>query len=1053
MRLPIGWYAGWVAALAVLCFTAPDQRLAVWALLGATSVAAILFGIRRNRPRRTSPWYLLAAAIALFASGDAVNNLPPSVTQEHEWLLLTSGGLYLAMIPLLMMTIIRLTRTGAGNRDQASALDSLALTTGAGLLLWIFLIAPSLRDPLLAPMDTITAVLFPLTDLVLLAAVTRFMIAVKPSPAVLLLVFGTMGLFVSDVLFGLTQLKAEWQRGTATDLGWIAFYALWGAAALHPSMVELTKPRILQPPSAELRRLLLPALSCLVGPVVLLVQASNGPVRDGLAIAVASAAALALSIPRVAGIMITHRHGLNRERGLRGAAAALVSATDAGEVEAIVLRTVADLIPRRAEHQAYFAVREQWAIGSVGAGNACLISRLDGADPVNGVELRPAQALLPDSLTNHRFELLLVCPLSLDGSSGRGSNIGVLLVTAAETTLIGIQGVLDVLTTQAALALDRIRLTADNKRQANDEYFRTLVQNAADIILIVEDDGTIRYASPSASVILDDDVTGTALRDLVHANSRDSLNAVLDRARADGGEPEMPPVLQLADGSTHIELACRDLREAPSVHGLVVTLRDVTTRIRMQRELHQRAYYDSLTGLANRTAFVERLTDAVQQAGQTGATVGVILLDLDEFKAVNDRCGHETGDTLLIAASQRLSSLLLPGLDDSLPLGVPARLGSDEFAVLVERAGCYTEVDELARRIVAEFAAPFVLPDGDVVTATTSAGVSTAAAGGETAPDMLRFADLALYAAKADGKARWVGYDRDRHMAMRERMELRADLHDAVTDPDQIDTQFALLYQPIVDLTDDSGVGFEALVRWQHPTRGMVSPLDFIDLAEESPEVISLLGAWVLRTGLATAARWYHRPTAGGRPPYVSINVSPAQFRTPGFADLVRTELVKVDLPPELLLLEITESMLLDRATDVWADLQGLQQLGVRVAIDDFGTGFSSLSYLQRAPVDVLKLDRSFTSTVTTSPTQFAVVDGVIRLAERINMRVVAEGIETAADRDVLRGLGCHLGQGYFYAKPMPLVEADRWFARNSSADRALAPAADGPAGRPPGAG
>ena len=1031
-RRSIGWYGGWIAALTALYYAAPGWHVVVWGVIGVCSVAAIAVGTWRNRPRRISPWCFLAMALVMFVTGNTVNNLPQSVMQRHDWLPTLVGALYLAIFPLLIVAVVMLTRAGAGNRDPASLMDSLALACGVGLLLWTVLVAPHLRDPNLTLLDSITAILFPLGDLALVAAVTRLMIAVRRSPAVLLLIFGAAGLFVSDVLYGLAQLHGQWQRGTVVDLGWIAFYGLWGAAALHPSMVELTKPRILRQPSASLRRLLLPGLSCLIGPSVLLAEAVSGSVRDGMAIAVISTMTLGLSLPRVAGVMITHRQGLDRERGLRSAAADLLSATDAAEVEAIVLRTVAQLVPRRTHHRAFFAVRDLWATGAVGGEGGLLLARLDETCPVSATELRQTRALPAEIATQiAEFETTLVCPLALDDLPTRASNVGVLLVAAAEMTLISIQGVVDVLATQAALALDRIRLTADNKRRASDEYFRTLVQNAADVILIVEDDGTIRYASPSAAAVVGaDDLLGAALPDVVHASSRHALAAVLDLARAGGPEPELPPVLQLADGSTHIELDCRDLRGAPSVRGLVVTLRDVTARIRMQRELHQRAYYDAMTGLANRTAFVERLAAAVDKASGTGATVGVILLDLDDFKAVNDRLGHATGDAVLIEASRRLSGLLIPGLDTATPLGLPARLGSDEFAVLVERAPRQADVDELARRIVAEFAAPFVLADvDDTVTATASVGVATTVTD-ETAQDLLRHADLALYAAKGDGKARWGRYDRDRHMVMLRRMELRAELHKAVSSPDLTDAQFVLVYQPIVDLATGDTVAFEALLRWHHPTRGLVPPLDFIDLAEESPEVISRLGAWVLRTGIAAAARWYHHhPTAGKRPPYISVNVSPAQFRTPGFTDLVRVELAKAGLPPELLLLEITESLLLDRANDVWNDLRGLQDLGVRIAIDDFGTGYSSLSYLQSAPVDILKLDRSFISTITTSPTQFAVVESVFRLAERLSMRVVAEGIETTGDRDALRGLGCHLGQGYLYARPMSLEDADRWLA------------------------
>ncbi len=448
-----------------------------------------------------------------------------------------------------------------------------------------------------------------------------------------------------------------------------------------------------------------------------------------------------------------------------------------------------------------------------------------------------------------------------------------------------------------------------------------------------------------------------------------------------------------------------------------MTLRDVTEQRRLERELTHRAFHDALTGLANRVLFAERVQDAIGRGAHRGDLVGVLFIDLDDFKVVNDTMGHESGDHLLRGVARRLTEALRQH-------DTAARLGGDEFAALIEDAHDVGAIEEVADRIAAALREPFVI-DGQLVTCAASIGVGTTA-DATNGQDLLRQADLALYVAKGSGKGQWRRYQPDLHTAIVERLALRADLDQAVHDK-----AFALEFQPIVAIDSGQTSGFEALVRWDHPTRGRLLPDEFIDVAEESGLVVPI-GDWVLRAAVTAAARW--RDQQPGHPPYVSINVSAWQFRSPGFVARVRRELSTAGLPPRCLMLEITESLLLRDDDQVWDDLTELRQIGVRVAIDDFGTGYSSLSYLRHVPLDVLKIDRLFTGTIASSRQQRALVDGIVRLAHTLGLEVVAEGIETAAERDLLARIGCPYGQGYLFSRPMELERALLWLRREAVA-------------------
>jgi diguanylate cyclase (GGDEF)-like protein len=447
--------------------------------------------------------------------------------------------------------------------------------------------------------------------------------------------------------------------------------------------------------------------------------------------------------------------------------------------------------------------------------------------------------------------------------------------------------------------------------------------------------------------------------------------------------------------------------------------------------LRHRALHDALTGLPNRVLFQDRIAQQLAAAKRTGMIVGVLFVDLDDFKVVNDTKGHSVGDDLLVAAAERLGALVRES-------DTAARLGGDEFAILIGGVEDPAAVEAAAERVVVTFAEPFALATG-LVTSTVTVGVATSLDSTDT-DELLRHADLALYAAKSAGKRQWRRYQPVLSAGLLRRRELQEALAEAV------DTSaFTLLYQPIIDLGSGELAGFEALVRWPHPQWGMMRPDQFITLAEETGQIIAL-GAWVLRRATADLARWrreFIAPAAPGQPRarpaspagrrpaakrpdlYVSVNVSARQFDDSGFADSVRGVLVTTGLESTALMLELTETALLRRDERLHSDLAELKGIGVKLAIDDFGTGYSSLSYLRELPIDVVKMDKSFVEGIADSGQRLALAEGIVQIARTLRLEVIAEGIETEIQRDLLASMGCHYGQGYLLAMPMPCSEVE----------------------------
>jgi diguanylate cyclase (GGDEF)-like protein/PAS domain S-box-containing protein len=446
-------------------------------------------------------------------------------------------------------------------------------------------------------------------------------------------------------------------------------------------------------------------------------------------------------------------------------------------------------------------------------------------------------------------------------------------------------------------------------------------------------------------------------------------------------------------------------------------LSDITDQKVLEEQLKHQAFHDPLTGLANRALFVDRVKHALERAVRESTRVAVLFFDLDDFKTINDSLGHNSGDELLVAVASRLSDCLRPG--DTF-----ARFGGDEFAIFLEDTSL-SSATSVAYRLIDGLGEPFVLGKREVMV-HASIGIEFAEAHETTAGELLRNADVAMYVAKGKGKARYELFDPSMHTAALRRLEIKSELKHAIED-----NRFVLHYQPIVSLKESSLLGIEALIRWNHPRRGLIAPVEFIPLAEESGLIVPL-GRWVLLEACRQARDWpITDPEIS-----LSVNVSPRQFQHPGLVEDVANALWDSGIDPSILTIEITESVLIHDTEAAIEKLGRLKDFGVRIAVDDFGTGFSSLGYLQRFPIDILKIDKSFIEGVGSGTEEEAIAHAIIKLGGSLGLEVVAEGIEELDQVDALQSLRCERGQGFYFSKPVDAATMGKIIATGKFPDQ-----------------
>ena len=544
--------------------------------------------------------------------------------------------------------------------------------------------------------------------------------------------------------------------------------------------------------------------------------------------------------------------------------------------------------------------------------------------------------------------------------------------------------------------------------------FNALIRNTADVIAIVAADGTISYVTPTAERIFGfaaQDLIGQRLDELVLVDDRVRLREFLARDLAQSGasgvvEARVP---RGDERQRVVEIHGSNMDHEPAIGGRLLNLRDMTDRKGMEEQLKRMALHDPLTLLPNRSLFRDRVEHSVAVGKRNGRSVAVMFVDLDNFKNVNDSFGHATGDRVLHKSAQRLVKATRGG-------DTVARLGGDEFAVLLENLTSKEQVIEVAGRIVESLQESLDLPGADMrISASVGVAFSTPDDGVE---ELMRNADVAMYAAKAAGKGRHLVYEASMQRAASERKVMEGEIDKALRE-----NRFLLHYQPIVELHSGYLLGVEALIRWKHPERGTIMPAEFIPVAEETGQIVPL-GRWVLAQACREVKVWQAR-LPKGRQVRVGVNVSAVQLAKSDICADVKRALAISEIDPGCLVIELTESVLMQNSEAVLATLTALKALGVRIAIDDFGTGYSSLTYLHRFPIDILKIDRSFVERLGSVDGGEDFARAIITLGNTLDLEVVAEGIELEHQQRGLIELGCVAGQGYYYSKPALLHEIE----------------------------
>ncbi len=809
-----------IASASALAYVSlPHESVAYdrwYQLFPMAAVVATLVGVTIHRPRSKAPWYLVAASGLCAIVADAVFVV---LADRHETVPFPSlaDALALTSYVVLAAALLLMIRRQVPGRDWPSLVDAGIVTVGVAIVSWTFLVHPRLATGSSA-LETVVAFAFPVLDVLLVSVAARMVLGPGlRSPAFAMVATALLFQLVGDALYGVGSLHGWYQVGDPIDLLFVLSAVLLGTAALHPSMVDLTEPNADPEKRLSGKRLAVLSAATLMAPAMLAVAAVREGSGELLVIVGAATTLSVLVIVRLAGVVARHERAERREQALGQAAAALVSAWTREDIQRVAVDYALEIVAVEGATVG-FALGEPDELEIVTAAGA-------GANDMLGREIHAGEGAMT------------VCPISQDPA--RGS----LVIHSHEALSKHAREGVETLAAQVALALEGAALAEDLHERQSAERFRSLVKNSSDVIVLIEHDLKIRYHTPSVERVLgysEDALVGQALPELLEPDESERLRPFFRQVCGAPGLP-MPRDLPLrrADGSIcQLESVFMNLLDDANVAAVVVTARDVTERRALEQQLSHQAFHDSLTGLANRALFTDRVTHALGLTRRRRALVGVLFVDLDDFKTVNDSLGHAAGDELLIAVARRLESCVRE--EDTC-----ARLGGDEFAVILENVDGPDAAVVVAQRMLSVISEPLdvlgsrVSVQGSIGVALGSSDVSTT--------EILRNADLAMYRAKSEGKSRYALFEPSMHARVLERLGLKAELQRAVEAE-----EFELHYQPIIALQSGVVAGVEALLRWRHPDRGLVLPDNFIPLAEETGLILPL-GRFVLRSACRQA--------------------------------------------------------------------------------------------------------------------------------------------------------------------------------------------------------
>ncbi len=1010
-------YGSLAACLALCCGVVLSPTLGVVAtlLLATSGAVACLVGVHAHQPTYRQPWYYLAGACALFAIGSLVRAADAALSGTADPFPSYADPITLAGLGSVVFGTWLLGSSRGANRTRTTTIDAFLVALGIQAVLWLYLMGPYLAEPTQPLTSKMLNTAYSMMDLLLLTAMAR--LALTPgrrTPAYVLMAAGSIAVVAADVV-AIASLISPVDLRIVVTLANLGFACVI-PAVLHPSMIRVTGEGSSDAIRVTRRRLAAMGIAVILLPVLMLVEIARGN-RILMWVIVPAWFVLSLMVfVRLADLTMSRQRLSDAQGVLLATGQSLVVAESTGQL----FQTAVDSAHQLSRHlsdarvslasgppdvqvvAASAGIRSHPAIGT-----AIHPWPSDGSQQwTAGIEiLEKAQA--PDLYWPEIAPWVTRCPISTTVG-----NSCVLYLTSGErpdpTLLDGLAS----LGSSLALALDAAAHAEEVHRQRSQRRFRALVEQSSDMVLVVDKDLVVTFASPAAQRTLM--VAGqrrAELSTVLGARDEQALLGLVARAQA--SPSPIGPIEVECRGRTGqrllLELMATDLSEDNEVAGIVINAHDTTEQRSLEATLQQQSLHDPLTGLANRFQFRESIAATLAPSGPGG---GVLFqVDIDQFARVNDAFGHPLGDKILCLVGQRLG-----GCCDSPAL--IARLGGDEFGVLLDGVRDADQIAAIAQRICSTLEEPFVV-DGCSVALTVCLGVC--ALDDVEEPDIaLRNGDIAVYSAKRQGSGSIAHYDPSVREEIVEHIQLKTDLLGALGRQ-----EITLNYQPIVALDTGEIVGFEALMRWEHPERGPISPAVFIPLAEASGAIVPL-GSWLLEEASRQLLHW-QRTMPWTTSLFMAINVSVNELRRPGFLESTTASIRSLDIAPHLLTFEVTESVVIDELDEVKRVLDALKALGVQLAIDDFGTGYSALSYLDQLPFDKLKIDKAFVDRLNDDRDEL--VSSILQLGQQLGLSVVAEGIELQEQSDQLAALGCEFGQGYLFSRPLDPAGAEQLLA------------------------
>lgn len=992
-------------------------------ILGAVAVA-IGVSVVKYRPARRSVWLAMDLVVILYFVSYGLRMWAPSLSSHAQHWLTFADFLDLCGLCVAVGIGHAVGKTRPRYRDFATILDACIVTGGMAAAVWFFVVVPDIQASRATPTVILLHILSTAVALVLAFVVSRLaMASQKKSPSSIML--------IAAGAFGVVSRFGAIAEGTAVGILTLITsglcVALIGAAALYPSA---TQAQLVKPNASQIswKRFVGMTIAVMVAPCMLLYQFTNDNLDrvNATMLVVTWIMVTALVMVRLAGLIRARERMVKNEMLLRLGATRLASASSIEEVRAAAMASfqrVADPIGNIERISILERIDDEFrVVDALGieanharerTATADMLKRCLGEN-LASVAMRE-HTLQPD-IDSSQLRSVTAVPFGI-----KPPQVGMLLVTSIEPLRQETIDALILLASDIGSAIAAVALAQDVRRRESEARFQALVRNTTDVTAVIDERGIVRYVTPSVSFVLGrspDALIGKSIDKLIMSDDLgvvyQLISLLLNTAKT---QTYAEVRAKASDGEVkYLELTISDYRDEHAVNGLVMNAHDITERKKLEEDMRHQVLHDGLTGIANRLLFAERLQHALQSRRSDYSYTAVLVIDIDDFKTVNDGLGHGAGDELLRVIAFRLEAFVRTG-------DTAARLGSDVFALLMEEIPTIEAVEAAVTRLREVLQEPMSFQSRDVQI-TASFGITMTKSNDATADEMLRNADVAMHHAKQAGKNRVRVFDESMHQSAFERLELKGELGCAIER-----NELFLVYQPLVETHTLQLRGFEALLRWNHPTRGMVNPMSFIPLAEETG-LIGAIGKWVAEQAIAQLALWnsYRYST----PLSMSINVAPRQLEERNFAERMQNFVDDANIARELITFEITETANID--AEKCQQIEALRAAKFGIAADDFGTGFANYASLRQIPFTEVKIDRSLINGLDgTEHAGFVQIRSIIEMGHALGMKVTAEGVEERVQFNELVKLDVDTAQGWLFGKPVVADEAKWWVTGEKS--------------------